>query len=215
MTDWIANAEAGSSVRSKLNSLTIPIASGAIASPVEYFDVALPSGYFKFLIQFADFKLSTVNHMSVAASYDGGTTFAADVTNFDTYGLTQILFAGPDGNTTGLSGGTFFNDDSLMNVGLSYSDTLDGEIEIFPGGASSMFRMQTWTQESGVLSTVPQRAIDIMAFFLNPGAVVTPSNGRANLLRFLPYGNGDCNPPTSGNTITSCSWALFGIPTPA
>jgi len=188
------------------------VSSGKITTPVSHFDVVLPAGYFKFILELANFTMAPADHLSATISYNGGSTFATDSTNFDTWGVAQILKFGVDGDTAGPTGIVAFNSDSLINLSNSNSLIVDGTLSIYPGDASSQVRMRSDTQESG-FSGATVKILESISFFLNPGATVPPSNGRANLLRFQPYGNGD-TPPTSTNKIASGYWAMLGVPSP-
>src|SRR6266404_3198838 len=97
---WIANGEAGSSVRGKLNSLSIPISSVSISSPVEYVDITLPSGYTYFVlnattITLVDGSVAPITDSLIGCfSFDGGVTFVADSINNDSYLVAGSVPAG-------------------------------------------------------------------------------------------------------------------------
>lgn len=204
MVDWVADGESGANVRAKLN--TISNHGGAFeglkfisegpsvawdGAPVEYFDVALPAGYSRFVFYFTDFASNTSdnNGMGYVFSADGGVTWLCDAVHGDTYsqgnpiGYATALKAAPYGVTTELI--------------LSPGDSV-----VIPG--TYAFWGPNW-------GTVPNLATNpnISADGLNPAAFVTPVLQRMNKIRFMPLGNYD-NPPTSGRTFVHGNWTLFG-----
>jgi hypothetical protein len=195
----------------------IKIASGRISSPVEYFDVALPSGYETFLFHFNDLLCAGNKEPAAVLSTDSGVTFWNDAVNFDTYSRTLL---GKTGNgatdvADGIAAVIYVEaDDAVIDTGWSTGNN-EGVWRISPGTASLPPRIayqQTsykWTdgQDWGQLGSVS----GIVS--LNPKATIAPVLARCNLIRFAP-GDADFNPPTTGFQFTSGVWTLFGIPTP-
>jgi hypothetical protein len=180
------------------------IDSGTISSPVEVLDVELPSGYFVFQFFFASWDFNSSDYLSALFSFDGGSVFLCDTTNWDSYRIRASKHL--IGN---LVAATF--DDSVMisnapNPGIT---PIHGSFDIFPGNNaefSSIF---------GRYAGIGQQHLShSMHCHVNAEAIVVPTTARATHIRWQPYGNGDSNPPTGGGTITAGSWALIGVPTP-
>lgn len=207
---WIANAEAGSSVRAKLNSLMIPISSVTISSPVEYIDIALPSGYSDFRLTGSDIWLTDQtfagrDFIAGAVSTDAGATFFCDSSNTDTYRNRELIM-------TTTAGDPAYNvfDDSLAYITVGNGNIFDFELWIVPGSAARGPRLRAFAAIE--LLNGPSLAGGFEIVALNPAATTPPVYARVNLLRLLPYGHGDCDPPTSDETFASGHLALFGTP---
>lgn len=205
----------------------VPISSGAVSSPVDYIDVTLPSGYDLFILRHTGFKFSAADAICAALSSDGGATFHCDTTNFDTYGQIwdQLNLSG-GGGFTQFRGGSR-SDNSVINSGImdfpsvSTAGSIHGSMTIYPGNStrSPTVDWETFFHATDTNTAPPEAGaacLDCYRLlgFLNPVATSPPSLARINLIRLLPYGNGDCAPPTSGETITSGTYHLFGAPTP-
>lgn len=217
---WIANGESGLSVRTKLNKLAVPVASAAITSPVSYVDITLPTGYDRFELAFVGLKLSADDYVCAALSSNAGSSFIADAINFDTWAILQSLIYGDGANlVSDPSVTTTFNDSLIYVTGAqskaSAAFGICGTAIIDPGSAAryaevisdSVFR-DAYVDTNPIID----RAWVASTIFTN--ATSPPSFGSANLMRLQPYGNGDCNPPTSNHTFTAGSYFLFGVPTP-
>lgn len=201
----------------------VPLAHAAITSPVEYVDITLPTGYDHFVLRHTGWKQPDYEPLSAAMSKDGGDTFYCDATNFDTYGQLYDQLNLTSANVfSGFRGGTRQNN-SLINSGiLDFEDASDGAVHghmtIYPGSATRVPSVAWELFYASVASMdIPGDATcDWYRFiaFLNPAADDAPVLGRVNLIRLLPYGAGDCDPPTSGYTFTEGSYHLFGAPTP-
>lgn len=189
------------------------LASGTITDPVEYFDLTLPDGYPCFRLVFSDLFLSATDYFSFAISYDAGATFVNDIINFDSYQFLQFRRYGNDNegavNILDATNGT----DALIgmsdlqapaaDIGMSMS------LDIFPGSASELMYVVGHS-----VSFKPDIYYNSGVIYLSPYATTPPVKARINLLRFVPYGNGDVDPPTSGETITAGTYFLWGTPTP-
>lgn len=192
----------------------VPLVFGNIAAPVEYFDVSLPAGYGGFLLRLYGLTWDNGHPLCGAFSYDGGTTFACDASNFDTYRILHQIVQKVAGNAT--SGSVVGFGDSVMYFTDETSTDLKPitlAADIDPGNASGFPSMTTVTinQKPGTHNQSVCRSANM----LNTAATSAPANGRVNLLRVLPYGNGDADPPTSGAEITAGKYHLFGVPLPA
>ncbi len=73
MTDWIADAEAGSSVRTKLNGLLRPLAAATIlpGAPVVAIKLALPTTHFDFRLTFRNFFVTSGQYLLFALGDEG------------------------------------------------------------------------------------------------------------------------------------------------
>ncbi len=206
--DWIANGESGLIVRKKLNSSMTPISSAKITTPVAFFDVALPSGYMSYFFKWSGILGAFVG----AASIDNGSTFYCDPSSKDTYGIVEFgLFGNGTSNIVPVS---VLPWDSLIDLQPIGGDLTiqDGFVWIEPGDSITTPRF--FVSATSLTPDAAVAAVDSELIYLNPIATITPVFGRINLMRFLPYGVGDCNPPTSGKTLATGAWALFGIPAP-
>ncbi len=186
------------------------LSSGTITSPVAYFDVALPAGYIQFKLNVSGVQYSFRDTMGIGVSYDGGATFINDTSHSDSYFEQGMFSAGTDPVTA------LHNVNALMDINqgsqvVGANPPYDTVYDIFPGSVTETFRLMYM---SSCWSNVVGSFVEFGTQGLNPNATVPPTAGRVNLMRLLPFGNGDI-PPTSGETITSGSWTLFGIPTPA
>lgn len=188
----------------------VPISGGTIAAPVEYFDVTLPSGYDRFFMSLMNMTVSVEasDYLTLAFSADAGSTFFCDDEEFDTYG-----YAGIYSNLSGTANVASIDNDSLMQLALGLNGPNDIDLKIFPGSATHSPRVLMERVIDAYAANL-SFGTEWMLGFLNPTATITPVYARMNLVRVLPYGDGDM-PPTSGNTITGGSWVLSGIPTPA
>lgn len=217
---WIANAEAGSSVRAKLNVLIVPISSVAISSPVEYVDIALPAGYAAFQLLINQLAFDTADNLAGAFSSDGGTTFDNDASNFDTYQASgRITKSAMDQSHNGVAdvtGCDALADFRMYSAILSPDSSIrgSGTLIIDPGSASSFPTVQfkSVSVQHDPFDVVPWLVWMSSSLSYNLLATTPPTVGRRNLLRLQPQGNDDCNPPTSGELITSGQFHLFGIP---
>lgn len=181
-----------------------PIASGSIISPVEFFDITLPDTYSVFDLVLSGFHFDSLQSLSLAMSFDGGTTFLNDAVNFDSY-QSNGYYA-----QAGM-GGSNSNPDSLCDINGSQSttDLFSGfaRVTIVPGSPIDF----AYCISLGFSVNTADALLAQYNFIVNPLATVTPTPARTNLVRLLPYGNGDCDPPTSGAVITSGSWTLYGV----
>lgn len=185
----------------------IKTSGGQITSPVAYFDVPLPIGFNFFMLYLNQVRCSDSDSLSAAFSADGGTTFVNDSSHFDSYGY------------YGLSIGTSLPaaGDPILMIKTNPADALmdtsfviepsNSQFTIWPGSDASLPYLEQHTV--GLHGVKTASATHIMN--QNPTGD-PPATIRYNLLRFVPNGNGDCNPPTSGHTLTVASWLLVSIP---
>ena len=193
MTDWIANAEAGSSVRAKLNSLMIPIPSVPISFPVEYITIALPSGYDQIWIFWTSLQLSTSDSLLGVVSYDG-VTYVFDAVNLDSY----WQFGAPV---------------KILRLSDAQLNVLSGSMVVIPDtGPGLVVPAVAFIPSIGIDSGGPGTSSQV-ASGINRNAITPPPATRITNLRIFPAGNFDY-PPTSGETFVSGSYLMFGLRTP-
>lgn len=190
-----------------------PISSGKITTPVEYFDVALPSGYYGYLFLGLGIVVSDEDLLAAAFSPDDGSTFHNDTTNFDTYIQTEVV-SEMLANGTRLppaNGGTV---DSLFYPFFASGggEPFNTAMFIYPGESGT--RAQVFGLQHMQRTNTPDATPFLTSFLCLTGAVLATAMGRQNLMRVLPYGNGDAAPPTSGETLSAGSWTLLGLPNP-
>ncbi len=198
----------------------VKLASGEIISPISYLDLVLPAGYPEFRLSWRNRKYSIEDSMAFAFSKDGGVTFLNDIINFDSYvNILNAAIFDPIGSfATGFFPTTYL--DSVMGTpgGLYiHPSALEGngcDLVILPGSGDHLPMIAApWEFARGKWNAVNAEAF-VMSFsvaFPNVDATIAPTIGRQNLLRCLPYGNEDVNPPTSGETITGGSYTLWGV----
>lgn len=187
------------------------ISSVSISSPVEYVDVALPAGYSSFQLFVTGIAFDDSSEQLAAVfSADAGATFFCDTTNFDTYAI--IVDAMATSSEGSISPDISLTMDSIIYL-TSNSITAEGlgllSIDIYPGSASASFSLLSrarWTESA------TNAVMEINGSELNPEATVPPTFARADLIRILPLGNGDVDPPTSGLEMTSGTFVLLGVP---
>jgi len=154
--------------------------------------------------------MPTRSILAFAVSVDGGETFLCDVDNYDTYNAFSMYFW--SGTIISNQGGSYVWDS------LAYSDyptETNQNVTLFitPGSDthSPIIQFTATTYDDSFFAITK----DIGSFFwLNPNAAIQPPAAPINVIRILPYGNGDCNPPTSGDTFTANYYFLWGIPIP-
>lgn len=186
----------------------VPISAGKVTSPVSFIDLVLPSGYVQFKLNVSGIQYTSQDTMGIGVSYDAGATFINDTVHSDSY-----FEQGVTSSQSGLF--NLVNTNPLMDInqgtqGVGQKPAYNTVYDIFPGSATDLFSL--------MYLSFARNGTNFLAEFgaqgLNPNATVAPTLGRVNLIRLLPFGNGDI-PPTSGETITAGFWTLFGIPTPA
>ncbi len=181
-----------------------------VSSPVEYVDVALPAGYSSFLLLGDDVRFDTATYLAFAASADGGVNFYNDTDEFDTYKLGWEISGDVDNTMTWFDFPDAVGALTIADQAISSYTPTCFECWLFPGSASKSIMARSRsivritdgskTRQGGYFSE------------LNPDATIPPALARINFIRLLPYGNGDVDPPTSGDTITAGTLTLFGIP---
>jgi hypothetical protein len=182
------------------------ISSGTITVPEEYVDIALPSGY-ALTIDVDGLLIPGGSSLAGSWSFDGGTTFIGgpQASPYET-GAYQW-----NNNTFG-----FFASNVEVSLLLRLSDYMGcfyGQIRLKLGGD-----LGTAGPGASFLGTVETSADSMwQACGSQLDAPIYNADfapARPTHFRLQPYGNGDCDPPTSGATINAGSWTLLGTPTP-
>jgi|SRR5262245_58815882 len=187
----------------------------AITSAAGYFDIALPSGYVRFVVALAGFRCSPGSQaLTAALSSNAGTSFFCDATNFDTYGQLRRAELLLSGTATSAEAG-YESNDATITIGSNTGSALliSASVTIEPGSSSNppFVEVEARCLDPAAGAYIFERTLN----FLNPSATTAPTYARMNLIRFAPAGDGTIAPPASGNTITAGSWVLLGIPTPS
>jgi hypothetical protein len=195
----------------------VKIASGTITTPRAYTDLTLPAGYSSFRLLIQDMFFSVSDYLVLGFSQDGGSTFINDTIHYDSYVTAFNLLEGTFPANTGKNQPGAILDSTLdlftfQDPSSSVSDGFNAIIDIFPGSSNSLAKISVPASTSFSTSG-GDRFADFMTGYggLNPGATVPPSFTRVTTIRFCPNGNGDLNPPTSGETITAGSYILWGV----
>ncbi len=173
---------------------------GSITSPVLFFDVMVPSGYSRFQLYFKGMTLTAPNPGDTIAAaiqtVPGG--FICDNINNDSY---------YDMNTATLA--------SLItltpvqtDVGGSQNFGAVALVDIYPGDLNNwpfVSVVYSWGAASAAIPTI----LSSITWTVDPAATIPPVLGPVTMIRVLPHGNGDINPPTSGETINTGDWRLY------
>ena len=170
---------------------------GTITTPVPFLDVNLPAGYSRFVFWFYGVTVSGTGDNVAAAIYVAG-GFENDPAHNDTY------FTAPSGALSSLIVLTPQQSDQAHSVNHHAACLVDiypGDLETYP----FVIVNYAWGQASGGVLTFQQQSVTTLY-----GASTVPrSKGPATLIRVLPKGAGNVNPPTSGETMESGSWRLY------
>lgn len=190
-----------------------PISSVNADTPVEYVDIPIPSGFDTFYMT-VNCAASNGDSPSFAFSTDGGTTFLNDQDGFDTYQMSgygqQTISDGAPGSSFNLGGSDGNGGSNALAWMFGGFNSGFANLIIVPGSASQLpFLME---DSAGYDGTSMYRVGVISG--LNPLATIPPTPARINLIRFMPFGNGDSDPPTSDETLTG-TFNLFGMPSAA
>src|SRR5215469_2047902 len=165
---------------------------GTVTAPVRFFDVDLPEGYSRFQFWVTGVTVSAADNVA-AALYVGG-RFECDPTHNDTY-LTV-----PAVTSSSLI---------VMTPVQTHAPTpyrAGCLAEIYPGDLENLPVVAipyAWAS-AGTLTLQAQSVVT-----LKNTATVPPSTGPATMIRILPKGTGNVNPPTSGETLNSGDWRLY------
>ncbi len=171
---------------------------GSITSSVQFFDMELPSGYTRFQLWMSGFTVTAPDPGDqIGAALRIAGNFANDPINADTYLDITLTTAFPLMFFTG-------QQTSIAKSAVARAGCL---VDIYPGDLLNLPFIAVnyaWSANTGGLGADGQSI-----WVVNPGATIPPTPGPATLLRVLPFGLGNCNPPTSGNTIDTGDWRLY------
>jgi hypothetical protein len=192
------------------------VSSGSIDTPVAYVDIALPTAFQLFELRLHDFQMDVSDLLAFAFSSDGGTTFHNDIDNFNSYNVMGTTLSAPlDAHSPLLSGYK-----GLDAVGIFTTSAADGSNEV-PNDARTYGRVVSCMIFPGLAG----RKASVLSFGgmtggptgygpgMTFGRTYLETTGRQNLIRLLPLGNADVNPPTSGFNLVGGFYGLWGVPT--
>lgn len=172
------------------------VSEGTITTPVEYIDVNLPTGYREFILQIRSLAIDTEDALMFGLSPDGGSTF----NNADYEVNVSSRFS------TSTSNVVENNYDEALGA-LAYwsfyvSANMNVDAAIYPGGPSQFPIVRAeWPGYVDSEGTFMMEHVNYTRLKVN---------GRANLMRIVPYGFGDIDPPTFGSEFTTGYWRLLG-----
>ena len=174
---------------------------GSIITPTTFFDVFLPEGYSRCQFFFTGVTVSGTGDNVAAALYVAG-NFECDPVHNDTY----YTFRPP---STTLLGSLIILTPKQTDIAHSSGgyragclvDLYVGDLQNYPVAVVDY----GWGQASGGALLFEGQALTVV----NDAATIPASRGPATLMRVLPLGNGNCNPPTSGETINTGDWRLY------
>lgn len=189
------------------------ITSGTISSAVDKLDLTLPTGYTRYKLLLTELVItsqaSNNDFLAFAFSQDGGTSYLDDTDGYAGYTLRGIKIDKSEGSAQPefkLSSDAI----GYMLFGVSAEFHGDGpvciEANIFPGSASIAAAIQA--------KTISLNSADSSGFTDFCDSICRMNTARVNKIRIQPYGNGDANPPTSGHTLASGTYHLYGYPAP-
>ncbi len=172
---------------------------GSITTSVPFFDVLLPDGYSRFNFFFTGITVTSADPGdNIATALQIAGNFDCDNINNDTYflinpaTLSSLITLTPV--QTDQANANNYRAGCLVDI-------YDGDVNNWPFVSVTY----AWAQPKSAF--IAQTGLAVST--LNPSATIPPRKGRATLMRVLPLGNGDCNPPTSGNTIDTGDWRLY------
>lgn len=185
-----------------------------VTSDVDYLDLELDSAYSLFRILLYDFQIGVGDIVAFALSADGGATFLNNNVDYDSYELQIARLYTPNSTDTQVGGfkgndalGVFTrtSDDGANDTGPPYSTEYGRTVDalLFAGATG---RRASMMSTAGGTTGASSNGV-----FTDFGRVYASVTGRYNLIRIQPYGNGDCNPPTSGFKITGGRVLLYGV----
>jgi hypothetical protein len=193
----------------------VRLAGVTITSPLSFIDLTLPDGYssFKLTANLVFSAGSDLSAIAFALSADHGLTFFNDHVNYDSYlqaGFTKRMVRGaanvpPDA--------VFYTDGLFAFTGGQKIGTAGSlEVTLFQSIPPNAWAYGTFIAGCRRFDeTVGTLEYDTGVFQINEAPIVSIGTPRkVNLMRMLPYGNDDCNPPTSGITITKGSLCSLG-----
>lgn len=185
------------------------LTSGTISSPVPYLDMTLPGSYQSFQLMVCALTMSDRSVLALDFSPDGGTTFYCDPANFDSYSWKEIenFFNGDTQVFRARAAGDSLLDiDNAPNTGAGL---ITGQVIIFPGDTDNYAAINGQVSARDPLDDAYTTNVFTYGG-INPAATVPITKARVNLVRILPYGNGD-EPPTSGINLTGGAYFLWGM----
>lgn len=186
----------------------VPISSVSITVPVEYVDIALPSGY-ALMIELEGLLSPGGGFPGLAGawSFDNGVTFIGgpQASPYET-GAYQW-----NNNTFGFAASNL--DVSLLLKLADYAGCFYGQIRLKL--AANLGTAGPGASFLGTVETTADSMWEACGSQFYSGIYAGYAPARPTHIRLLPFGNGDCDPPTSGATFDAGSIHLFGIPNPA
>lgn len=180
---------------------------GQVSAPIASVDIELPAGYSRFRLVFTGVQFDADDNLSFAFSHDDGASFVCDKAHADSYQLGGIYTDGRDGVPA--SAATYR--DSLV----SFSNTqhvgeVAGQDVFFEFEPGSDTRLASGVEASVAVVDDGKMTFSHGSVSVYRGAVVAPGMVRANKIRCVPYGEGDCDPPTTAHKIIAGAWTLSG-----
>lgn len=182
----------------------IAVDGGSVGSSL-WFDVVIPPTGAAF--RFRAFGIDA-GAFCAAFSYDDGDTFVADAEEYDSYlyAFSSITFSSPTVAVRAQADSLVVFSQQSPGSGLSNYV----EFVLLPGTDTLLTQLIQITSTMGVGTRTEYGSAS-----LNPDAAVPPVPARATTIRFTPYGgNGDANPPGSGEHIIVSQWTLERLPAP-
>lgn len=188
ITTLEAAAPAGSGVWELLSSATV-------TTPVEFLDIALPTGYSMFKLTVSGFKNDTNDTLAYVFSGDGGSTFYNNQDTFESY--SNILSNGIGAWTRDVVG--YIGWTTAIEAGGAHFF----EAMIWPGGVGEYAGLSSKTNLYQVSTANVGSA--------SSASRLIEASGRMDVIRITLYGSGDVNPPSSGEHITAGTFVLEGM----
>jgi hypothetical protein len=194
------------------------ISGTTLTATTSFLDIVLPSQYAWFHLTLINFGASdpTNDNLCFAWSSNGGTTFfggggpprtAYSITDTQSSIIETVTSSVTEGFT-----------DSLGYVGGwpvgfgSATGKYFVEADIFPGDASNVAVWNGFvTIELPVSSSTEGNAAFVQSQVALNRSSTGPTPARVNLIRLLPYADGDTTPPTGHGLASGGSYALWGF----
>lgn len=166
-----------------------------VSSPVPYVNISLPTGYVIFQVIGQGVTFDVGDGLVYVFSPDGGTTFYND----DTENAESYWNAGTDKN-----GAAYLVKDSVGDFTPGGgTGTNNFVMDIFPGDVD--------VNAATIVRIVGPKGININVNDFGFVSGFLEETGRQDVIRYMPYGNGDANPPTGTTNIIAGTFILLGI----